>query len=782
MSSEKEKDPSVVYAPLTGKAVPLDQVPDPVFSGKVLGDGVAIIPEDGKIVSPVDGEVESVAETGHAYGFSTEDGLELLVHVGLETVSLKGECFKVHVKAGDKVKRGDLVAEVDLAYLAEKNINPITPVLICSDIDDQDLKCAEGGVEAGKTAVFMLAAKENAGKVKAASSATASANNAESAEGQTSVKNAAETAAKENTSTKNTTVSNAASTAQKSSDNSTAASKPQKKEKKKFSFNFDFLQKLGKVLMTVIAVMPAAGLMISLGKLVQMAGADMSLVLTIGSTMENIGWAIINNLHILFAIAIGGSWAKERAGGAFAALITFILINQITGSIFGVTSDMLNDASAVTHTLFGKEILVNGYFTSVLGMPALNMGVFVGIISGFAGGVIYNKYYNYRKLPDALSFFNGKRFVPMVCILWSVIISLILAVVWPVVQSGINAFGVWIANSSDTSPILAPFVYGTLERLLLPFGLHHMLTIPMNYTSFGGTYTIATGINAGKEVFGQDPLWLAWVTDLINYKDAGNMAAYKNLLTTVTPARFKVGQMIGATGLLLGIALAMYRRVDADKKSKYRSMFFSTVLAVFLTGVTEPLEFMFMFCALPLYIVYAVLQGCAFAMAGIIHLRVHSFGNLEFITRIPMSLKAGLAGDVINFVICVVVFFVIGYFVAYFMIGKFKFATPGRLGNYTDSNDEDENSVSTASTNGKTSGGNSQAERIIALLGGRENIVLVDACMTRLRVTVKDLDKVAELPAWKAEGALGLIKKDNGIQAVYGPKADVLKSDINDIL
>ena len=767
MSSEKEKSQSVVYAPLTGKAVPLEQVPDPVFSEKVLGDGVAIIPEDGRIVSPVDGQIVSVAETGHAYGFSTEDGLELLVHVGLETVSLKGECFKVHVKERDQVKKGDLVAEVDLAYLAEKNINPITPVLICSDIDDQNLKCAEGGVEAGKTAVLMLTANEAAGK------AEASANNSESAEAQTTGKTAAVPEK-----------SAAMSEAQKLTDNKAVSttSEPQKKEKKKFNFNFDFLQKLGKVLMTVIAVMPAAGLMISIGKLVQMAGADISLILTVGSTMENIGWAIINNLHILFAIAIGGSWAKERAGGAFAALITFILINQITGSVFGVTSDMLNDASAVTHTLFGKEILVNGYFTSVLGLPALNMGVFVGIISGFAGGVIYNKYYNYRKLPDALSFFNGKRFVPMVCILWSVIISLILSVVWPVVQSGINAFGVWIANSSDTSPILAPFVYGTLERLLLPFGLHHMLTIPMNYTSFGGTYTIATGINAGKEVFGQDPLWLAWVTDLINYKDAGNMTAYQNLLTTVTPARFKVGQMIGATGLLLGIALAMYRRVDADKKSKYRSMFFSTVLAVFLTGVTEPLEFMFMFCALPLYIVYAVLQGCAFAMAGIIHLRVHSFGNLEFITRIPMSLKAGLAGDVVNFVICVVAFFVIGYFVAYFMIGKFKFATPGRLGNYTDSNDEDGTASSTASAGGKTSGGNSQAERIIALLGGRENIVLVDACMTRLRVTVKDLDKVAELPAWKAEGALGLIKKDNGIQAVYGPKADVLKSDINDIL
>ena len=717
MNENKSKNiPQVILAPLTGKAVPLSEVPDSVFSEKVLGDGVAIIPADGKIVSPVDGEISTVAETSHAYGFTSEDGQEVLVHVGLETVSLNGECFKVYGKAGDKVKAGDLVAEVDLEYLKEKEINPITPVLICSDTEGKELQYTEGDVKAGESKVLVLAEKN----VKA------------------------------------------------------------EEKKKKFNFNFDFLQKLGKVLMTVIAVMPAAGLMISLGKLVQMAGGDLSLVMTIGSTMENIGWAVINNLHILFAVAIGGSWAKERAGGAFAAVITFILINQITGSIFGVTSEMLNDASAVTHTLFGKEILVNGYFTSVLGVPALNMGVFVGIISGFAGGIIYNKYYNYRKLPDALAFFNGKRFVPMVCIAWSVIISLILSVVWPVVQSGINAFGVWIANSSSTSPILAPFIYGTLERLLLPFGLHHMLTIPMNYTSFGGTYTIATGINAGKQVFGQDPLWLAWVTDLINYKDAGNVSAYKHLLTTVTPARFKVGQMIGATGLLLGVALAMYRRVDADKKKKYKSMFFSTVLAVFLTGVTEPLEFMFMFCALPLYIVYAILQGCAFAMSGIIHLRVHSFGNLEFITRIPMSIKAGLAGDVINFVICCIVFFVIGYFVAYFMIGKFNFATPGRLGNYMDDNADEAEGTSSGTSGG--TGKDSQAERIIMLLGGRENIVLVDACMTRLRVTVKDLDKVAEIAEWKKEGALGLIKKDGGIQAVYGPKADVLKSDINDIL
>lgn len=565
------------------------------------------------------------------------------------------------------------------------------------------------------------------------------------------------------------------------STNSTAAQN-QAAPKKKGIINFDFLQKLGKVLMTVIAVMPAAGLMISLGKLVQMAGGDMAAVLTIGTTMENIGWAVINNLHILFAVAIGGSWAKERAGGAFAAVLAFALINVITGNIFGVTSAMLADPDAVTHTLFGQEIAVNGYFTSVLGAPALNMGVFVGIIAGFVGGVAYNKYYNFRKLPDALSFFNGKRFVPMVVIAYSVVISLVLALVWPVVQTGINSFGIWIANSSETSPVLAPFIYGTLERLLLPFGLHHMLTIPMNYTSFGGTYTIATGINAGSQVFGQDPLWLAWANDLINFKKAGDMAAYTELLTTVTPARFKVGQMIGATGLLLGIALAMYKRVDADKRSNYRSMFISTVLAVFLTGVTEPLEFMFMFCALPLYIVYALLQGCAFAMAGIIHLRLHSFGNLEFITRIPMSLQAGLGGDIINFLLCVAAFFVIGYLVAYVMIGKLKLATPGRLGNYTDDSAAEEEGTAAPAAASKKQGDSAKAERIIALLGGRENIVLVDACMTRLRVTVKDSAKVAELADWKAEGALGLLVKGDGIQAIYGPKADVLKSDINDIL
>ena len=722
----------MVIAPLSGQPVLLSEVPDEVFSQKVLGDGVAIIPDDGKLYSPVNGEISTVAETLHAYGFTSDDGLEILVHVGLDTVGLKGTGFKPCVKEGDKVKVGDLVAEIDLEYIKAQGLNTITPVIICDGADEKQLCPATSHVTAGQHAAITL-------------------KDAEAAVTEPAVE---EPAVKED-------------------------AKPATPEKKG-KINFDFLQKLGKVLMTVIAVMPAAGLMLSIGKLIQMAGADVSILMTIGATMEQIGWAIIGNLHILFAAAIGGSWAKERAGGAFAAIIAFVLINCITGSVFGVTSDMLTTEGAVVHSLFGQEMLVENYFTEVLGRPALNMGVFIGIIAGFVGGVVYNKFYNFRKLPDALAFFNGKRFVPLMVIAYSVVISLILSVIWPLIQSGINAFGVWIANSSETSPVLAPFIYGTLERLLLPFGLHHMLTIPMNYTSFGGEYLIQTGASAGTMVYGQDPLWLAWVTDLINFKDAGNVAAAENLMATVIPARFKVGQMIGATGLLMGIALAMYRRVDPDKRKRYRSMFVSTALAVFLTGVTEPIEFMFMFCALPLYIVYAILQGCAFALAGLVDLRLHSFGNLEFLTRVPMSLKAGLGGDIINFIIACVVFLGIGFVVAYFMIGKMKFATPGRMGNYNDESAEE--SATVAQQNVATGKEGSQAERIIALLGGRENITLVDACMTRLRVTVKDAAKVADKDAWKAEGAMSLLVKGNGIQAVYGPKADVIKSDINDIL
>ena len=539
--------------------------------------------------------------------------------------------------------------------------------------------------------------------------------------------------------------------------------------------SFEFWQKFGKALMVVIAVMPAAGLMISIGKSLVMINPTFAPLVITGGILEQIGWGVIGNLHILFALAIGGSWAKERAGGAFAAGLAFILINRITGTIFGVSGDMLKNPEAMVTTLFGGSIKVADYFISVMEAPALNMGVFVGIISGFVGATAYNKYYNFRKLPDALSFFNGKRFVPFVVILRSAIAAILLAAFWPVVQTGINSFGIWIANSQETAPILAPFLYGTLERLLLPFGLHHMLTIPMNYTALGGTYEILTGAAKGTQVFGQDPLWLAWVTDLVNLKGT-DASHYQQLLDTVHPARFKVGQMIGSFGILMGVIVAIYRNVDADKKHKYKGMMIATALATFLTGVTEPIEYMFMFIATPMYLVYSLVQGAAFAMADVVNLRMHSFGSIEFLTRTPIAISAGIGMDIINFIWVTVLFAVIMYFIANFMIQKFNYATPGRNGNYETAEGSEE-----ASSEVKVAAG-SQAVNIINLLGGRANIVDVDACMTRLRVTVKDADKVGDAEQWKAEGAMGLVMKGQGVQAIYGPKADVLKSDIQDIL
>ena len=310
-----------LLSPITGKTIPLTEVPDPVFSTKMMGDGIAIIPSEGKIYSPVDGEITMIAATKHAYGIKADNGLELLIHFGLETVALNGEGFTVHVQAGDKIKAGTLIAEVDFSFMQQKNINLITPFIICGGMENMTLNCNYNEVTHGEDAIITLTMQ---------------------------------------------TMQNVQNPMQQET-KSTVEEAP----KKKFHIDFDFLQKLGKVLMTVIAVMPAAGLMISLGKLIQMCGADISLIMIIGNTMENIGWAIIGNLHILFAAAIGGSWAKEKAGGAFAAIIAFILINRITGSIFGVTTDMLSQADATTYTLLGQTIPVKGYFVSQLDKAGL---------------------------------------------------------------------------------------------------------------------------------------------------------------------------------------------------------------------------------------------------------------------------------------------------------------------------------------------------------------------------------------------------------------------------
>lgn len=716
-----------VLAPCSGKVIPLKDVKDPVFSKGMLGPGCAIVLDDSEIYAPVSGEVVTVAKTKHAFGIRTNEGVEVLIHVGLETVKLDGSAFDVAVKEGDKVKAGDKLAHVDLDTLKKAKVDLTTPVLICDTKHTWDIK---------------LSAKMVTAKSKLYS--------------------ACELTKDEKTSTA---------------------------KKKRFTPNFDLLQRFGKTLIAVIVVMPAAGLLISIGKLIAMVAGDVTLAVSVGTVMEQMGWGIINNLNILFALAIGGSWAKERAGGAFAAMVAFIIIAVITGSAFGVTSDVLNNANLTTPiegdptlpltvtNVFGQPLEVADYFTFAAGIPCLNMGVFIGIISGFLGGIMFNKFYNFKKLPAVLTFFNGKRFVPLATIGYATLVAIVICIFWPFAQSGINAFGTWVVGSKDSAPFFAPFIYGTSERLLLPFGLHHMLTIPLNYSSLGGVYQPLDG---SASVMGQDPIWLAWVSDLGKAAKEGNWDLYNQILHSQTPGRFKVGQVIGSTAMLIGFAVAIYKRAEIKHKKVVFSLIFSAAAATILTGVTEPLEFMFMFAATPLYVVYAIIQGICFGMADIVPMRISAFGDIELAARMPMGLQAGLWMDYVWFAIMCVIFFCVGYVVCYWLIGKFNFATLGRAGNYPET-PEKEDSTSGANVDGKASG---RIAEIISLLGGPENIDLVDACMTRLRITVKDPDKVEKSEAiWKQKThSLGLIEKGAGIQIVYGPEADALKNDINDAL
>ncbi|MGL5053523.1 MAG: PTS transporter subunit IIBC [Cetobacterium sp.] len=532
--------------------------------------------------------------------------------------------------------------------------------------------------------------------------------------------------------------------------------------------SFDFWQKFGKALIVVIAVMPAAGIMVSIGKVLDAGGLSM-----IGRIVEDTGWGVIVNLNVLFAAAIGGSWAKGKAGGAFAGVMTFILLNRITGSIFNINETMLSNPDAVVKSLTGQELLVKNYFTFVIGAPALNMGIFVGILSGFLGAILFNKYSTFDKLPKSLAFFNGKRFVPFVVIFYSFLMAIFLSFIWPFIQLLLSNLGEWIATSRNTLPVLLPFFYGTLERLLLPFGLHHMLTVPMHYTELGGVYTILTGAAAGTKIAGQEPIWLAWITDLNNLKSARDVTGYKNLLEKVVPARFKVGQLVLTTSSLMGIGLAILKNVDSDKKVQYKTIFISAMFAVFLTGVTEPIEFMFMFVAPILYIVHSILTGIAFALVDLISLRIHAFGFLELLLRIPLLIEAGLYKDLINFTIVSAVFFFLNYWLFDVIIKRYDLPTPGRRGNYIDEEETVDKKIESI---------DEVPLQIINLLGGSRNIVEVDACKTRLRIIVKNNSVIADEKFWIKTGAIRVIIKDCEVQVIYGAKVNLLKYKIINIL
>lgn len=532
--------------------------------------------------------------------------------------------------------------------------------------------------------------------------------------------------------------------------------------------DFGATQKFAKTLMVVIAVMPAAGIAIAIGKSLGMMLSDYEYIAVIFNVLEQAGWAIIGNLAVLFTVAIGGSWAKEKAGGAFSAIVTYLVMLQVTGALAAIG---MSEDGLTTVLPFVGEVSTEGYLASQIGISALNMSVFGGIVAGFVGATIYNKFYNFKKLPTSLAFFNGKRFVPFVAIVVGIVLGSIFFVIWPPIQGVINDIGIWL--TSVTIPFVAPFIYGTLERLLLPFGLHHLLTIPMNYTALGGEYV---GLCTNTLSQGQEYIWFGWMDDLSCALDSNDGSMYDAVLNATVPARFKAGQIITSTFTLPAAALAMWTTVDKDKKKKYAGFYFAAALPVFLTGITEPLEFLFIFISPVLWVVHAFLTGIAFALVDLEPLRIHAFGFIEVLAKAPWMVTNGLTGDIINFFISGFVMAGI-YFVTFkALIVKLNIAVPGRNKNYP-VEEEEANTVDVEHVNADR-----KTQTIYLLLGEKANIVDVDACMTRLRVTVVDLNKVASEAEWKAVGAIGLVVKGNGVQAIFGPEADVIKSDLVDYI
>ncbi|ELL44912.1 PTS transporter subunit EIIC [Spiroplasma melliferum] len=592
------------------------------------------------------------------------------------------------------------------------------------------------------------------------------------------------------------------------------------------------INKFAKAILTMIAILPVAGLFIVVGKIIGPLGLGQITAIAkvanhIGTIIETIGWMPFRHIGLLFAIAIGGSWAKNKAGGCFAGAVAYLTLLSV-GATFFITRNGPDGSEFMNYILGAKWTNQKDYFSNQEGVYSLRFDALGGIITGFIGAGVYNKFFAFNRLPNALAFFNGPRFVPLMVIVITLPIALGLSLLWPLIQTGINVIGKNIALNNKI-PFIIPFGYGFLERLLLPFGLHHMITIPMNYTSLGGvlnymsvntyadnlfinqqitkeelvaffTYVTENNLVDAKSLVseGQEQMWYTWVSALnvvrnhwTNYasnvinSQVGVNNVYQITMNAFEPVRFKVGQMITSTGSLIGAGIGMMYAISKTNRIKYKSIYISGGLACLLTGVTEPIEFIFMYTAPLLYLVHAIMTGLAFGMADLIPMRIHAFGAIEIImkyflvlgptTLITDSIKTNLWLDGCWFLLVSALFCTIYFILFYGLTKKLKPNIPGvgeqiPLDGYSLTEKVPEGNIS-----------DEVIHKIVSLLGTAENIEEVDCCMTRLRVVVKDDKKVSN--KFKEETkALGVIKQGNYYQIVYGPKVSIYKEKIDEYL
>lgn len=523
---------------------------------------------------------------------------------------------------------------------------------------------------------------------------------------------------------------------------------------------FGVLQRVGRSFMLPIALLPVAGLLLGIGSsftnetMLAAYGLNSvihpgTLIYTILDVMSQTGSAVFNNLALLFAMGVAiGMARKEKEVAALSGAVAYIIMNTAIQA-------MINAAG-------GVEAMPANSTTTMLGITTLQMGVFGGIVVGLGVAALHNKFYKIE-LPQVLAFFGGTRFVPIVSSIVYLVVGIAMFYIWPVVQSGIAALGALVLASGYAGT----FIYGLLERALIPFGLHHVFYMPFWQTAVGGTAIID-----GMTVTGAQNIFFA------------ELASKSTTVFSVSATRFMAGKFPFMMFGLPGAALAMYQCAKPEKKKAAGGLLLSAALTAFLTGITEPLEFTFIFVALPMYAVHCVLAGLSFMLMHILNVGVGMTFSGGLIDLVLFGVMQGNAKTHWVWVVVVgAVYFVLYYIIFRFMISKFNYKTPGRddaeeVKLYTRA---DVNARSAASGSTAPAGDDPVSALIVEGLGGTDNLSDVDCCATRLRCTVKDAALVKQ-DVLKASGASGVICKGNGVQVVYGPKVAVIKAKLEDYL
>ena len=522
---------------------------------------------------------------------------------------------------------------------------------------------------------------------------------------------------------------------------------------------FGVLQRVGRSFMLPIALLPVAGLLLGIGSSftneTMLAAYGLNnvihpgtLIYTILDVMSQTGNAVFSNLALLFAMGVAiGMARKEKEVAALSGAVAYIIMNTAIQA-------MINAAG-------GVEAMPANSTTTMLGITTLQMGVFGGIVVGLGVAALHNKFYKIE-LPQVLAFFGGTRFVPIISSIVYLVVGIAMFYIWPVVQSGIAALGALVLASGYAGT----FIYGLLERALIPFGLHHVFYMPFWQTAVGGTAIID-----GMTVTGAQNIFFA------------ELASKSTTVFSVSATRFMAGKFPFMMFGLPGAALAMYQCAKPEKKKVAGGLLLSAALTAFLTGITEPLEFTFIFVALPMYAVHCVLAGLSFMLMHILNVGVGMTFSGGLIDLVLFGVMQGNAKTHWVWVVVVgAVYFVLYYIIFRFMISKFNYKTPGRddaeeVKLYTRADVNARNAAS-----GSVPAGNDPVSALIVEgLGGANNLSDVDCCATRLRCTVKDAALVKQ-DVLKASGASGVICKGNGVQVVYGPKVAVIKAKLEDYL